>query len=176
MKYVPFTAHISIVPDAGKRQEKWLSMQKIASIAYEGLLTIVPSVINIAIPGGGQKRTLSGLQRGGIGSYSDGLAVKPAFGNYPSQMMITGFYDTSNQNIQPEEEHLIISGGESYYGSRSQLFVQNEKLEISNQVRNLRQALDTAIGTNMPASVIYSVFRIDYNGIIYGNRGIHFPR
>ena len=176
MKWVPFTAHIKIVPsNPDKRFELVRDMQKIASMAYDGLLTLVPSTLSIATPGGGQHTSKSGFQSGGIGGMTPGLAVKPQFGETPAQMMITGFYKTSNANVQPQPEAQRISGGELYEANASQGWNSGPASIINTQVSALKSSLESALGGALPAAVDFQIFRLDYSNVIYGDRGHHFP-
>lgn len=177
MKWVPFTVHVKIIPaNPDKRFEHVRDMQKIASMAYEGLEALVPSVISIATPGGGQHTSIGGMQDGGLGGMTPGLAVKPQFGETPAQMSITGFYNTTNANVQPQPTATRISGGEVFESSASQAWNNGPNAIIDTQVVALKSALDTAIGAALPSTVDYKIFRLDYSNVVYGDRGHHFPQ
>jgi hypothetical protein len=174
MKWVPFTVHIKITPqNPEKRFEYWRDMQKIATMAYEGLLSVAS--INIANPGGGQHTSNGGTQSGGMGGMTPGMAVKPQFGETPSLMSITGFYDTSNANIQPQPEQQLISGGEVYTASRNNSWTNNPTAIINSQAASLKIAIENAINARLPGSIEFEVYRLEYSGVIFGNRGYHFP-
>lgn len=176
MKWVPFTVHVKITPaNPDKRFELVRDMQKIATMAYEGLETLVPGTISIATPGGGQHTSRGGTQAGGMGGMTPGLAVKPQIGETPAQMMITGFYDTANANIQPQPQAQRISGGEVYTSNASQAWKSGPNATINSQAASLKSSLESAIGGALPGSVNFSIFRLDYCNVIYGDRGYHFP-
>lgn len=177
MKWVPFTVHVKITPaNPDKRFEHIRDMQKIASMAYEGLEALVPSVLSIATPGGGQHTSIGGMQDGGLGGMTPGLAVKPQFGETPAQMSITGFYNTANANVQPQPAATRISGGEIFESGASQAWNSGPNAIIDTQAAALKSALDAAIGAALPSAVDYKIFRLDYCNVIYGDRGHHFPQ
>lgn len=175
MKWVPFTAHIKITPAPGKRFEYWRDMQKIANLAYSGLETLAPNTLSIASPGGGQYRSFSGYDSGGIGGLVYGCAVKPKIGNTPAQMQITGFYKSSAANKQPHSELERISGGDVYDGPSSHSWDSNPTATINSEVKTLKNAMENAITAALPGGITFNIYRLEYSGVIYGNRGYHFP-
>lgn len=171
MKWVPFTVHIKIFPiNAGKRFEKWRDMQKVANSVYEALGSLVPDTINIASPGGGQQSSSNGFS-----SLTNGTAVKPQFGETPAQLQITGFYNSSNKNAQPHPELKRIHAGDNVSGQNQHSWESNPTSVISDEVAALKLALGNAIDGALP-DLTYKIFRIDYSGVIYGDRGYHFPQ
>ncbi len=176
MKWVPFTMHIKIIPaNPNKRFAYWRDMQKIANLAYDGLETLVPDTINIAQPGGGQHRSFGGTDRGGMSGLAYGTAVKPQFGESPAQLQITGFYKSSTANIQPHPELERIHAGEVLSGPGAHAWDANPVSGVDNEVKALKTAIESAISSALPGSVTFTVFRLEYAGIIYGDRGYHFP-
>lgn len=177
MKWVPFTAHIKITPaNPGKRLEYWRDMQKIAGLVYTGLETLVPSTLSIAQPGGGQQRSFGGTEYGGMSGLVHGCAVKPQFGQTPAQLQISGFYNSSAANIQPHPELEYIHAGEVLDGPGSHPWDTNPVTTINNEVKALKSAMEAAIVSALPGSVTFDIFRIEYSGVMYGNRGYHFPQ
>lgn len=177
MKWVPFTAHIKITPtNAGKRFEYWRDMQKIANLVYEGLKTISPSTINIAEPGGGQDRNFGGSVGAGLSGYAYGTAAKPQFGNFPAQLMFTGFHNVSEQNTQIHDDIQRFNAGDVVEGAAVASNVNNPKTAMENNLKALKTALESAITAALPAGVTYKVYSIDYSGVVYGNKGYHFPQ
>lgn len=176
MKWVPFTAHIKITPaNPNKRFAHWRDMQKIANLAYEGLETIAPDTINIASPGGGQHQSFSGISGGGMGGMVNGCAVKPQIGESPAQLQITGFYNSTAANAQPHPSLELIHAGESLSGPGKHSWEANPTTAVSNELKALKAAMEGAIAGALPGDVTFSIFRIDYAGVIYGDRGYHFP-
>lgn len=178
-RWVPFTAHIRIVPDRGsgqlktKRFETWRDMQKIGTLMYDSLDNVAS--LNLATPGGGQHQSIGGQGGGGLSGLTQGTAVKPQFGETPAQAMITGFYDANDQNSQPHPEKQLIHAGETLTGPGASPSLENPASATDTGVSALRSVLETNLQANMPAGIIYEVFRIDYSGVIYGDRGYHFP-
>lgn len=171
MKWVPFTLHMKIDPaKPGKRYEMWRDMQKISTYVYEALESLVPSYLNIAYPGGGQH-----LSNGGFSGYASGTAVKPQFGETPAQIQITGFYNSSQMNIQPNPDMMILTAGEQRTGSKQHVYDSNPSNIIDNEVLALKTIIEATIGGFMPAGVNATIFRLEYSGIIYGDRGRHIP-
>ena len=170
MKWVPFTVHIKISPVySGKKFEKWRDMQKIANSVYEALESIVPDTINIALPGGGQHSSSNGMS-----GLTNGMAVKPQFGETPAQLQITGFYKSTNKNTQPHPELNRIHAGDNVTGQNQHSWESNPVSIQNSEVIALKSALETAIDNALP-DLNYKIFRIDYSGVIYGDRGYHFP-
>lgn len=177
MKWVPFTLHIKITPaNKGKRFVYWRDMQKISSLVYEGLHSLTPSTISIALPGGGQHSSFGGTEFGGMSGLVHGCAAKPQFGETPAQLQITGFYNSSSANSQPHPELERIHAGEVLNGPGAHSWESNPTTTIDNEVKTLKSTLESAINSALPASVEFSIFRLEYSGVIFGDRGYHFPR
>lgn len=174
-KFVPFTLHVRVVPARGKRFEYIRDLQKIATLVYDGLIGL--SGFKFATPGGGQSMQTADIQRrGGLGSYSQGTAVKPQFGQTPAQLMITGFYVSSAENAQPYANTQRISGGTVYSGPAAHPYDAVPSATITTEVKALKSSITAAITDALPVGVEFSIFRIDYSGIVFGNGGFHFPQ
>ena len=90
--------------------------------------------------------------------------------------MITGFYDNSSAtNQQPHVVVQRISGGETYQGRVASAAENKPNNWVDNDVYALKSAIETALSTSLPANLNAKVFRIDYSGVVYGDRGYHFP-
>ena len=104
-----------------------------------------------------------------------GTAYKPGFGQSPPQLTISGFYQSEEPNKPTQTETMRFSGNEIYNGPASHL---NEVLPINtvaSEVLDILNILRDSCDAAFPASSPYSVFRLEYNGIVYGDRGITFP-
>jgi hypothetical protein len=148
-------------------------MQKIATLIYQGIeneATITP-----AIPGGGQHLSNAGFSGGGMGGMVQGMAVKPQIGEAPAQAMLTGFYDSSEPNAQPHPEKMLISGNEVWEGPGASGWNANPETNVDTEVAALKTALEAAITAVLPGGVEFQIFRIDYSGVVYGDKGYHFP-
>lgn len=179
-RWIPFTAHVRIVPQRGsgilktKRFETIRDAQKIASMMFEALES--NSNFSLAEPGGGQQQSFYGTDRGGLSGLTRGMAVKPRIGESPAQTMITGFWSTTTPNAQPHPEHQRISGGDIYTGPATAIpWSQNPVSTVDTIVSALKLAMETAFAVNLPGGIDYDIFRLDVNGVIYGDRGYTFP-
>lgn len=179
MKWVPFTVHIRIVPDHGsgvlksKRFEYWRDMQKLSTMAYDGLID--ESTIQVATPGGGQQTSASGFRAGGTGGMTAGTAAKPQIGQSPAQLMLTGFYQSSAKNIQPHPEKTLIHAGDVVTGPGARPSEVNPVSTVGTEVAALKTTLETVLDASFPAGIEYQIFRLDYSGVTWGDRGYHFP-
>lgn len=174
MRWVPFTAHVRVVPARGKRFEYIRDLQKIATRVYDELVD--DSTISIATPGGGQHQSFSGHRHGGLSGMTDGLAVKPQIGQTPAQIQITGFLDSSDDNapVHPDKQLLHTGNSESGVGG-GHGWLTNPNAEVDTYVSSVKTSLETAL-TTVLGSTDWNVFRIDIAGVVYGDRGYHFPR
>lgn len=178
-RWVPFTADIRIVPDRGsgliktKRFETWRDMQKIGALIFEGLE--VSTILNIAEPGGGQHGSGGGQGRSGLSGMTRGTGVKPQMGEVPAQASISGFYDANDLNVQPHPEKQLIHAGEVVTGPGSAPWLNNPATATDSGVSGLKNELETRIAANLPSGVTFEIWRIDYSGVVYGDKGYHFP-
>ena len=174
MRWIPFTVHIKVTPETpGKRFEYIRSMQKWSHLLYEELESTAG--LNIADAGGGQHFNTSNGGKIGNSGLVKGLAVKPQIGETPAQFMITGFYDNSSAtNQQPHVVVQRISGGETYEG-RVASVKNTPNSWVDNDVYTIKSVIESALSTSLPENFNAKVFRIDYSGVVYGDRGYHFP-
>lgn len=174
---VPFTVHIRVVPDRGqgRRFEYLRDLQKLSVFAYEAIRNV--SGVQTAIPGGGQSVSIGDYsRRGGLGSFAQGTAAKPQIGASPAQLMITGFYQASGTPAPPHAEIQRISGGEVYAGAVAHSHVEGPTAAVNTAVAALKSGIEAALAATMPAGAVYEVFRIEYAGVVFGDKGYHFPR
>lgn len=175
---VPFVAHFRIIPNRGKRFETVRSLQRAARLIYgghdgaSGLLGV--SAIAVALPGGGQ---VSGFNGHDMTDYTAGCAVKPQFGQTPAQLMIAGFYlVTDAKNDQPWADQTVTHAGEYFTGAGGANAARTVPTATTiAQMKALKTSLDQVINAELPGEGI-TVFRVDYSGIVWGDRGFHFPR
>jgi len=176
MKMVPFTVHIEVVPERpGKRFEYLRSLSKISVLVYDALAAVTD--LHVAQPGGGQNAQFGDIdRRAALGSYASGTAIKPQFGETPAQLMLTGFYEVDAENVQQWSNTQRFSGNEVYSGAVAHANDATPQTATDNEVKALKTALESAINGAMPAGITWRIFRLDYAGIVYGDRGFHFPR
>lgn len=173
----PFTVHFKVVPNraSGKRFEMIRDLQKLGVLVYQGLSNVTG--LTIASPGGGQARMYD------ISSdMVAGMAVKPQIGDSPAQLMITGFYQVTDANAQPYADAQVVSANavvSGTYGAHPWDSAANGGIpatEVLTEVKALKALLLAHAQTDLPVGVTISVFRLEYKGIVFGDRGVHFPR
>lgn len=173
-RWVPFTAHIRVVPARGTRTTYIRDLQKIASNVYDEIVT--DTDLSIASPGGGQQRSYSGYQSGGLGTMVDGMAIKPQMGQTPAQLHIAGFITSTAKNAIPVTEATVFHAGETVTGYRGNHHWDSLPTTATNTlVTEIKDKLDTAMTSVLGASADWKVFRIEVAGVMYGDRGMHFP-
>lgn len=165
----PFTIHIKVVPYRRKRFEMIRDLQRIAKVIYDAALD--ESDLALARPGGGQASNFDN----GMAYYADGLAVKPQFGESPAQLMITGFYAISTNNVSPVPERQLIHAGSYVTGPGDIAAHANPVSSVATEVAALKAIFDDLIADNVEAAAAVEVFRLDYKGVTWGDRGYTFP-
>ena len=170
---IPFTAYLKVTPDRanGKRFEYVRGLQKAGYDVYAALDTdaVKSSGIYIANPGGGQ---FSNSNR--FSNIGPGAAVTPQFGEKPSILTITGFYAISTDTI-PYAERQVVNCNEWKTGiNGGSDWAVNPVSSISSEVSALKTAILDAI-TLYGLSYTVEMFRLEYKGIKFGDRGYHFP-
>lgn len=180
-RFVPFTVHIRVVPARpGKRFEYIRALQKIAHLVYGALAGMAN--VEVAAPGGGQQQSFGGTDHGGWGGYVDGTAIKPQFGETPAQLQLTGFYQASGDNNQTYSNEQVFHGsvGGADVGLTGPMGAHNwdatPTATIDSEVKTLKAAMIAAITAALPGNIAFHIFRLDYSGIIYGDRGFTFPQ
>lgn len=170
MLYIPFVAYFEIQEISGKRTERTAELQQAAQMIYEALLS--ESDINIATPGGSQTQASTNAY-GAISNLTYACGVKPSFGDTPAQAMINGFYSVNRDNIQTYQQVQLISSGEVFTANRQSNFNASPSSTVESEVKSLKEILDSAIAT---LNIECSVYKLEYNGVRYGAKGLHFPR
>lgn len=171
MKWVPFTVHIRVVPEEGKRFVYIRSLQKYAASLYAELST--NANLNLPRPGGGAHESHSGYDHSAISQHVSATAYKPQFGDTPAQLMLTGFYYSTNENNSPNSDINILSANQSNIGSLAAPNQNMPTAQCNAEVTALKSIIDSAIAAVLPLRS--KTLRLDYNGIVFGNRGYHFP-
>lgn len=173
---VPFTAYFKMAVVGQSRLERLRYMAKIAYLLYQELAENTDLVL--ALPGGGQFSLLNMWE---FTDYVDGMASIPQFGEAPAQLRVAGFYTRSlTDPVQPYANRQLFHAGRAVYGqvtTNNAAAVANPTTQIATEVRALKTAMDVAVtATNaVYADALVETFRIDYNGIVWGDRGFHFP-
>lgn len=155
-----------------KRQERLGDMRKIAREIYAAVDAV--DAIQLAIPGGGQPATA-----GAFSGYEMGGAIKPQMGNFPAQVMLVGFYDVgSDSEAPPYSDRNVIVANEAVTGYGGQnLCVANPTTVIDTEVKALRTAINSAfVSYGLSDAFEVTWHRLEYKGVLFGDRGLHFPR
>lgn len=173
----PFTAHLRVVASRGKRFETVRSLQRLAYLIYDGADgnggLIGNASIAVARPGGGQTSQLNGNDQT---DYVPGMAVTPQFGNSPARLSIPGFYLLETANDQPWAERTIAHAGAYFTGAGgSNAYRTNPTATVAAEVTALKAIIDAVIAAEVPGEGV-TLFRLDYKGITWGDRGFTFPR
>lgn len=103
----------------------------------------------------------------------------------PAQATIVGYYDpgaVSSSEVAdaqlytaPQPAATVFCCNEVVSGNRNYSWLQNPNIRVANEVKALRATLIQSIRENVPAAVQFEVYQIDYAGVVWGNRGYHFP-
>ena len=190
MKWTPFTLHVKVTPQSsdtsGARVSYIRSLQKYGQDLYDALR--VEPDLNVANPGGGQVSNPNGytdtqyynqdtLETSSYSKTSgfSGTAVKPQFGNYPAQLMITGFYSTTSSVADNYPAYQVISAGTVYTGYDSASNKNTPSATVNSEVKSLKATIDAMLVAYLPEYANAKVHRLEYSGIIFGDRGYHFP-
>lgn len=181
----PFTLYLKLDPNQSNTLNRWEQIRELEKIGYQIYQALAnDSQLQLAQPGGGQAVN---LEQFGLQQY--GVAVKPRFGATPAQATITGFFDITNLNVgqqagdppvlstQPYPNTQVICGGELVSGPMgAQPWATNPQPWVAEVVAALKAQVEQDLFENLPATIVASVFRIDYQGSIYGDGGFHFPQ
>lgn len=175
MRWVPFTAFIKIVPSPtnGKRFEIIRSAQKLSIALFEEIHNYDGGKFQLSSPSGGQQH--SQTNGAALSSFANGTAYKPQFGQSPAQLTMSGFYKSQAQNVYTQTEVMRFSGNEKYTGSGSHLNEVMPTNTVTSEVIDILTILRNSCNAAFPGSVPYSVFRLEYNGLVFGDRGLTFP-
>lgn len=175
MRWVPFTAFIKIVPSLanGKRFEIIRSAQKLSIALFEEIQNNDGGKFQLSSPSGGQQN--SQTNGAAFSSFANGTAYKPQFGQSPAQLTLSGFYKSEAKNAYTQPEVMRFSGNEQYTGSASHLNEVMPTNTVASEVLDILTILRNSCDDAFPVTVPYSVFRLEYNGLVFGDRGLTFP-
>jgi hypothetical protein len=175
MRWVPFTAFIKIVPSLanGKRFEIIRSAQKLSIALFEEIHNNDGGKFQLSSPSGGQQN--SQTNGAALSSFANGSAYKPQFGQSPAQLTLSGFYKSEAKNVYTQSDVMRFSGNEQYTGQGSHLNEVMPTNTVASEVLDILTILRNSCDDAFPAAVPYSVFRLEYNGLVFGDRGLTFP-
>lgn len=165
-----FVAHFRVIPDRGKRFETVRSLMRVARLVYDGL--DAEDDLVLAWPGGGQAASFGNSMNS---DYEAACAVKPQFGETPAQLMITGFYAVDANNVQPHADKQVFHANAAFTGAGgAQPWLSNPVASVTTEVSALKAIIDAVITAEVPGEGV-TLFRLEYKGIIFGDRGYTFP-
>lgn len=175
-----FSAYFRVIPTSNsgtvrrKRAEQIRELQKVAAVVYAAVQSV--DRITLTIPGGGQYTAASLFS-----NLENGAAVKPQFGDVPAQVVLTGIFsespvDSEDSTTYPSRG--IINTNELVTGQSAGLQLAGPSSTVLSNVVELRGLIDAAIAEYelLPDWVQLTWYKLDYKGIIFGHKGIHFPR
>jgi hypothetical protein len=151
-KQVPFRVYAEIYPDPEVSGNRWETVREWNAWAEDVQEDLVDAGINIALP----------------------VAFTPQFAAAPARVTLHGFYDigqtdnigkptTSDVNVDsPGGIKTGNKGGSLSRGQVPTAFTQSEVADLKSTIEGLITAAVT-------------IFKIDYNGTIYGRGGFSFP-
>lgn len=180
----PFTLYLEIRPFTTvradstqvpkKRFEGIRELQRIATEMYSALVN--NSTITLAEPGGGQEKRIDDLSKKSFSSLSEGLAVKPGFGEGPAIATITGFHrpTASSAAYNPYNEKMIFCAGATVTGPSNTLKTGAPTAQMSTDLAELIASVKSEFSA-LPSNVEYSIFKVEYCGVAFGHTGIHLP-
>lgn len=184
----PFTAYIKVVPSRGRstgtgavrrggRGDYVRDLQRLAGFVYDELKAHNGGLLTLAEPGGGEARLIYQYS-----DYAPGTSARPQMGQNPSLLMITGFFTVTggDPSDQPVTKTTRIHANEivsDYQGEQPWLGPAGLAVaSVQSEVKELKNLIETCIVSVSDASGNpLRVFRLTYKGIVYGDRGHHFP-
>lgn len=178
--FAPFVAYFKVLPVRNKRFEHIRNLQKLAIRLYEALND--NANLNLVLPGGGQSNQLFNFMNS---DYANGSMIKPQFGESPAQLTLAGFFRVSTAigvdglNSQPHPDKQLIHAGEFVSGAGgAHPWRQSGKPTTlaETEVKELKLTIEGDLpAPELPSDEI-TIFRIDYKGITWGDRGHFFPQ
>jgi hypothetical protein len=162
-----FTVFVRVEPSLanGKRFEYVRNLEKIANRVEDDIRAL------IAVGGaGGSFGGSNGLQIGMPGP----VLATPQFAQKPARLTITGFMLSGKRVLSPLTERSIDSDGQVMTGPSTTGGTINPDVaptaDQDDDVRILKAALEAA-----SADISGNIFRIELNGVLYGDGGRSFP-
>ena len=141
------------------------------AVALYDKLSLNP-LIKLPNPQGGAIDSNGSLVSGLQGA----LSYTPAIGQTPAYVYVSGHYYSNRDIKNPFSTRPVFSGGVLYDIPNGTTSYRAPKLEVLQDVKDLKGAIDTAVTAMLPTDTDYQLDKIDYIGVIFGLSGIHFPR
>ncbi len=162
-KFMPFTAYGRLVPTIreNRRDELIGAMRTLSRKIEDDLQTAgmtdysstAHATINVAAP----------------------IATTPQFGNFTARATITGFFKTSNPNVMPTTDKTVITQETAGNPTGTMTGPSNSSILADGDTTTVADTAATAIKDALEAaSTELEIYRLDYNGVIYGEGGRTF--
>lgn len=185
----PFTLYLSVVPDRGpssstaavRKGGRWVYLRQLQRLARESFDALVANATNLTLAKPGANVEYSSGQ---FQNMSEGMSYKPQIGNQPDLLMVEGFYAVAagDQSAQVAASTTRISSNEAMTGPAGQQPARTGGMPSStmeSEVKALKTEIESALSTGAVVdadSAAPKVFRLIYRGVVWGDRGHHFPR
>lgn len=163
-KFEQFIVYFRVLPKAGlasgKRREYTLALEKLAARLETSMIGLGYTIA--------ESRALD----------------KPQFGQSTASVVMVGFVTNENSSSTDFRQNgptLSLRTVDSNGGSRTGIGgnVQHGQVPSANlltAVQEFKTAVDAMLASDYVANgVSASVYRLDYMGVTFGDRGIHFP-
>lgn len=111
-----------------------------------------------------------------ISGLQGALSYTPAIGQSPAYVFVSGQFYSTRDIKDPYSSKPVFSGGVLYDIPSGNPMIRAPKLEVLDDIKDLKGAIDAAVAASVPSDITYQVDKIDYLGLIFGISGVHFPR
>jgi hypothetical protein len=164
MSWIQFTAFISVTvgDDDNPRIANIRDLEYAAYSVNQALAD--ESTINLSRPYTTDK----------LGRFNSIGQITPAFGDTPALVKITGYHDYDVSGSQHPAVTVFNSNEEVSGSGPSHLWDSNPSSDYYDGVLALKDILDTNIPDYLADSYDFEVYRINYAGTVWGNRGLSF--
>lgn len=145
-------------------------MGRLAAKAYEQLknhpLIKLPNPPTSAVSSDGS--LISGI----VGAFN----YVPQIGTNDPYIYVMGHFYSNRDIKNPYSTKPVYSGGILYDIPNGHPSLRAPKVEVLDDVRELKSIIAAEMATALPVSVDHNIDKIDYLGLLFGIGGLHFPR
>jgi L-rhamnose isomerase len=105
------------------------------------------------------------------------LNYSPRIGNVDPYLYVSGHYYSTRVINDPYSTKPVFSGGVLYnIQDNSNPMVKAPAAELVEEVLEIKNIMTNAMDLTIPSYLSYTLDKIDYLGVIFGSRGLHFPK
>lgn len=109
-----------------------------------------------------------------LGKFGNIGQIVPALGDNPALVKITGYHDYAvSGDLQPSQT-LIHSNSAVSRSGPSHLWDSDPNTSYKAGMAALKEIMDTNIPNFLSDEYEYEVYRLNYAGVVYGNKGLTF--